>query len=351
MDTPKGSGHIFISYRRDDSAGYTRAIYDQLVKRFSKDRIFMDVDAIEPGLPFDEVINHAVGRCEILLAMIGKRWMEQQTGVGPRINDPQDFVRIEIAAALSRNIRVIPVLLDGAIMPSEEALPEPLRSLARRNAIEVSNSRFNSDVSRLVEAVSKVLGEADAPSSPQVPRSRRSILYWLLGGFAAIAIFPLVRLVILWMSSETQSVQADWRFCQKCQSMFFDGYPAKGVCPAGGDHSAAGYNFVLPHDVSGLGQADWRFCQKCQSLFFDGYPTKGVCPAGGAHNAAGYNFVLAHDDTGWARLRKARQPAQTDWRFCQKCQSMFFDGYPAKGVCPAGGGHSAARYNFVLAHK
>src|SRR4029450_1235844 len=158
MDTPKGSGHIFISYRRDDSAGYTRAIYDQFVTRFSKDRIFMDVDAIEPGLPFDEVINQAVGRCEILLAMIGKRWMEQQTGVGPRINDPKDFVRIEIAAALSRNIRVIPLLLTGAIMPSEEALPEPLRALARRNAIEVSNSRFNSDVSRLVEAVSKVLG-------------------------------------------------------------------------------------------------------------------------------------------------------------------------------------------------
>ena len=69
------NGHIFISYRRDDSAGYTRAIYDQLAKRFTKERIFMDVDAIEPGLPFDEVINQAVGRCEILLAMIGKHWM------------------------------------------------------------------------------------------------------------------------------------------------------------------------------------------------------------------------------------------------------------------------------------
>ena len=244
------NGHIFISYRREDSAGYTRAIYDQLVRRFSKDRIFMDVDAIEPGLPFDEVIHQAIGRCEILLAMIGKRWLEQQAGVGPRINDPKDFVRIEIAAALSRNIRVIPVLLDGAIMPTEEALPEPLRAFTRRNAIEVSNSRFNSDVDRLVEAVSKVLGEADAPPNQQVPRSRRSMLYWLLGGFAAVAIIPVGRLVILRMSGETRladSVQADWRFCEKCQSMFFDGYPTKGICPAGGAHKAEGYNFVLAH--------------------------------------------------------------------------------------------------------
>lgn len=199
------NGHIFISYRRDDSAGYTRAIYDQLVKRFSKDRIFMDVDAIEPGLPFDEVINQAVGRCEILLAMIGKHWLEQQVDVGPRVNDPKDFVRIEIAAALSRNIRVIPILLDGASMPPEEALPEPLRAFARRNAIEVSNSRFTSDVERLVEAVSKVLGEVDVPRNQQVPLSRRSMLYWLLGGFAAIGIVPVVRWVIPRGSSDPQT--------------------------------------------------------------------------------------------------------------------------------------------------
>jgi hypothetical protein len=114
--TSMSNGHIFISYRRDDSAGYARAIYDQLAQHFSRERIFMDVDAIEPGFPFDEAIERAVGQCEILLAMIGRRWMEQQAGAGPRINDPKDFVRLEIAAALSRNIRVIPVLLDGASM-------------------------------------------------------------------------------------------------------------------------------------------------------------------------------------------------------------------------------------------
>ena len=79
------NGHIFISYRRDDSEGFTRAIHDQLAERFTEDRIFMDVDAIEPGLPFDEVITQAVSRCEILLAMIGKHWMDQQPGAVPRI--------------------------------------------------------------------------------------------------------------------------------------------------------------------------------------------------------------------------------------------------------------------------
>lgn len=339
------NGHIFISYRRDDSAGYTRAIYDQLVRRFGKGRIFMDVDAIEPGLPFDEVINQAVGRCEVLLVMIGKRWLERQPDGRARIDDENDFVRLEVAAALSRDTRVIPVLLDGAAMPSEEVLPVPLRALARRNAIEVGNSRFDSDVERLVEAIGKVLGEAPRPQGQQAPRSRRSMLYWLLGGSAAVAMVPVVRLVMPPKAAEATrsgSAQGDWRSCKKCRTLFYDGYPGKGVCPAGGAHDAAGLDFVLPHDVAGPGQPDWRFCTKCQSMFYDGYPTKGVCAAGGAHNAAGFNFVLTHDVPG---------PGQADWRFCEKCQSMFYDGDPAKGVCPAGGAHKAAGFNFVLAHE
>jgi hypothetical protein len=182
------NGHIFISYRRDDSAGYTRAMYDHLVKRFSKARVFMDVDTIEPGLPFDEAINQAVGRCEIFIAMIGKRWMEEKPGVAPRINNAKDFVRLEIAAALSRNIRVIPVLLDGAVMPTEEALPEPLRALARRNAIEISNNRFDADVARLVEVVEEVLGETHIVNRQEGLRSARPLLYWLVGGFITVAI-------------------------------------------------------------------------------------------------------------------------------------------------------------------
>jgi len=287
------SGRIFISYRRDDSAGFTRAIYERLVQRFSRDRIFMDVDTIEPGLPFDQVINQAVGSCDILLAMIGKHWMERPPGGTPRLENPKDFVRIEIAAALSRNIRVIPVLLDAAVMPAEDALPEPLRPLALRNAIEISNTRFESDVNRLADAISQALSEPDGMRHPKTAFTRRPLVYWLLGGAAALATIP-VGFFALRIGGKSESTQSNWRFCQKCQALFFDGYSAKGVCPAGGGHSAAGFMFVLPHDVSGSGQADWRFCQKCYGMFFDGTPSKGVCSAGDSHLAAGFNFVLPH---------------------------------------------------------
>jgi TIR domain len=184
------NGHIFISYRREDSAGYTRAIYNGLAQHFSKEGIFMDVDAIEPGVPFDEAIRQAVGQCDVLLAVIGRHWMDRQEGVGPRINDPKDFVRLEISTALSRDVRVIPVLLDGASMPSEEALPEPLRLLARRHAVEISNSRFNSDMERLVTSIRKVFKESNRPTRKQRLRGYRSILYWLAGGL--VVVFSIV---------------------------------------------------------------------------------------------------------------------------------------------------------------
>ena len=340
-------GLIFISYRRDDSAGYTRAVHEQLAKRFSAQRIFMDVDTIDPGLPFDQAIEQAVGRCDVLLAMIGRRWLEAQGDKGPRLGNPKDFVRNEIAIALSRNIRVIPVPLDGAEMPVEEVLPEALRPLAMRNAIEISNSRFLSDVERLADAVGRALGETEAPkSTTNTSRRRRALLYVLCGGVASVAAIPAYRLAAPWIRGDEgqpldASAQRDWRYCDKCQAMFFDGYPTKGVC-AGGAHNAQGFNFMLPHDVPGPGQPDWRYCEKCQTMFYDGYPTKGVCAAGGIHRAEGFNFALPHDVPG---------PGQPNWRYCERCQSMFFDGFPGKGVCPAGGGHRAQGFNFVLPYR
>jgi len=175
---------IFISYRRDDSAGYVRALYDRLVQHFAKERVFMDVAAIDPGLPFDEAINHALDQCKVMIVMIGRRWMDKKASMEPRIKDPKDFVRIEIAAALSRKIHVVPVLLEGASMPSEKDLPEPLRALARRNAIEVSNSRFDSDTSTLIMAVRKALDKTDGRVALQDLRRSKPFLYWLAGVLA-----------------------------------------------------------------------------------------------------------------------------------------------------------------------
>ena len=153
---------IFITYRRDDAAGYAQAIHSQLIQHFSKDQVFMDIDTLQPGVDFVRVIENAVGEIDVLLVLIGKRWATVGSGATSRLNDPKDFVRLEISTALARDINVIPVLVDGMTMPSAETLPESLKSLSRRNAIEISNTRFNYDVDRLITEVRKVLDTTEA---------------------------------------------------------------------------------------------------------------------------------------------------------------------------------------------
>jgi hypothetical protein len=144
---------------------------------------------------------------------------------------------------------------------------------------------------------------------------------------------------------EVPNTQRDWRFCTKCGVMFFDGFPGKGVCPGGGAHEAAGFSYVMEHDVAETanGQHDWRFCTKCGVIFFDGLAGKGVCPSGGNHQAAGFDYVMQHDVP-------ESSTAQQQWRFCNKCGVLFFDGFSGKGVCPGGGAHEAAGFMYVMQH-
>src|SRR5215475_8516460 len=117
----------------------------------------MDVDAIEPGLDFVKVLDEQVSGCDVLLALIGPNWVDAKNENGVRrLDDPKDFVRIEIASALKRDIRVIPILIDGAPMPREEELPVPLQPLARRNAVQVSHVRFGADTQGLVEVLQRI---------------------------------------------------------------------------------------------------------------------------------------------------------------------------------------------------
>ncbi|WP_280151198.1 toll/interleukin-1 receptor domain-containing protein [Piscinibacter sp. XHJ-5] len=176
---------VFISYRRDDAAGYARAIYDELVRRFSDERVFMDADDIAAGLPFDEVIRGAVGQSQVLLVLIGKRWMGESPDAPSRLHDPADFVRAEIEAGLSRGLRVIPVLLDGAAMPRAEVLPESLRPLARRHALEMVNARFADDMQRLLAAVHEAIGEPPKPPASLPSRWKRLLVLAAAGGLAA----------------------------------------------------------------------------------------------------------------------------------------------------------------------
>jgi uncharacterized membrane protein HdeD (DUF308 family) len=156
--TPAGPGRVFISYRRADSAFPAGWLYDRLCAHLGKALVFKDVDSIEPGDNFVRVIEEAVGFCQVLLALIGDHWLDITDETGRRrLDDPDDFVRLEIEAALRRDVRVIPVLVGHAPMPKSEQLPDSLRGLIQRHAIELSPNRFESDVGRLVRVIDKTL--------------------------------------------------------------------------------------------------------------------------------------------------------------------------------------------------
>ncbi len=164
---------IFISYRRDDAAGYARAAYDELVRHLGEERVFIDVDDIVAGQSFTDAIRRAVGDSEVLLVLIGKRWLGERDDGPPRIAEPGDFVAMEVAAGLAKGMRVIPILLDGATMPTAAQLPGSLRTLTERNALELGNTRFAADIDRLVRVLRDALGEpAPARSTPPARPSR-----------------------------------------------------------------------------------------------------------------------------------------------------------------------------------
>jgi len=149
---------IFISYRRNDSAGHAGRLFDRLGARLGKDSVFMDVEGIEAGLDFVDTIEAAVGSCDVLLAVIGREWLDVKDSQGRRrLDDPHDFIRLETATALARHIRVIPVLVEGATMPLEASLPDVLQPLARRQAVELRDNRWEDDVENLIQVLTRLL--------------------------------------------------------------------------------------------------------------------------------------------------------------------------------------------------
>jgi uncharacterized membrane protein YeaQ/YmgE (transglycosylase-associated protein family) len=158
---PKGI-HIFISYRREDTGGYAGRIFDRLSQLLGREHVFMDIDSIEPGIDFADAIQQAVSMCDVLLVLIGREWLRNTDARGHRrLDDPEDFVRLEITTALDRNIRIIPVLVEETKMPDAEDLPEPLKRLTRRNALQISNTRWSYDIERIIDIVQRVV-----PRSP-----------------------------------------------------------------------------------------------------------------------------------------------------------------------------------------
>ena len=153
------AGRVFISYRRQETAWPARQLYDLLVAELGADRVFKDVDNIEPGDDFVERIQWAVGSCQVLLALIGPQWLtvKDATG-GRRLDDPTDFVRLEVETALTRDdVRVIPILVDNAKMPTPQELPTGLAALTRRQAVEINPVNF--DTRRLLRVLNDTLND------------------------------------------------------------------------------------------------------------------------------------------------------------------------------------------------
>ena len=167
------AGGIFISYRRDDSRHVAGRLVDRLAQTFKRDQLFMDVDAIEPGLDFVKVLTEKVQKsgtatCSWLSSARSGSSATDANG-RKRLDDPNDFVRVELEAALQRDIRVIPVLVDGAQMPLANELPEPLSPLARRNAVRLTHERFGSEATAFATSLKSAVSRKAAADGGDPP--------------------------------------------------------------------------------------------------------------------------------------------------------------------------------------
>jgi len=152
------AGKIFINYRREDSIATAGRLADRLAETFGRDNLFMDVDNIPVGINFDEYLKSQVAACDVVLSVIGPNWLNVKDEANQRrLDKPDDFVAIELAAALARNILVIPVLVDGTRMPKASELPDSLKPFALRNAIEIRNTNFGSDAEQLITKMREAL--------------------------------------------------------------------------------------------------------------------------------------------------------------------------------------------------
>ena len=161
---------LINSYRRDDSAGYSGRVHDRLQREFGGNLLFMDVNSIPLGVNFSKVLIEEVAKCNVLLAVIGPGWLEAHDEKGHRrLDNPDDFVRIEIGTALKRGIPVIPILLEGTRVPKADQLPDDLKELALRNGLDVRHASFSEDMERLIRGLKgaqsqEAVVDRDAPS-------------------------------------------------------------------------------------------------------------------------------------------------------------------------------------------
>jgi TIR domain len=155
---------IFISYRRDGALIHARALFERLSREFGPDEVFIDLEGIEYGVDFVDVLDRQLKGCQVMLALIDPEWATATDKHGHRrIDREYDYVRTEIVSALARGVRTVPVLIEGAEMPDPETLPELMRPLARRNALNLDFNQFDAEIDRLVAAIRKILADQVPP--------------------------------------------------------------------------------------------------------------------------------------------------------------------------------------------
>jgi hypothetical protein len=188
------AGGIFVSYRRDDAAHVTGRLADALAARFGRSRVFIDVDSVAPGEDFVRKIEATVAGSRVFLAVIGPNWLSAAaTGGGRRVDQPGDFIRLEVVSALKAGVKIIPVLVDGASMPRAEDLPEEMAQLTRHNAVHLSHTTFQRDAAALVAGLAG-------------PGIRRALHPRMVAG-AAGALAVAAMAVALWPKADAGAAQ------------------------------------------------------------------------------------------------------------------------------------------------
>jgi TIR domain len=158
---------IFLNYRRDDSSGYALSLYHNLADHFGADQVFMDIDTIAPGENFVARIEETMSTCDVVVALIGRDWLTASDASGNRrLDDPGDFVRLELESAIEREVPLVPTLVHRAQIPQANELPEPLRPLVLRQGIELHDSTWRTDVARLIRVFERLAAPPEA-AAPQ----------------------------------------------------------------------------------------------------------------------------------------------------------------------------------------
>lgn len=192
-------GSIFLSYRREDSEGQAGRLYDDLVAVFGSDSVFMDVAAIQPGRDFRKSIDQSLSSCGVFLSLIGRSWLTAKDTSGQRrLDDPADFVRIETAAALKRDIPVIPVLVQGTSAPKSDQLPDDLKDLAFRNAVELTHPRWDSDIQVLIKALRPYISQTSSKPEPEKVQPGKPRATKTLAAIAILLIVVIGLALLLW---------------------------------------------------------------------------------------------------------------------------------------------------------